>query len=102
MPIGSGTDPMIGAFFTVRRYPCRYVRGFLVNFYHEPRFMANYSVMDHFFSFGIAYITGGLVFIGIIVTCFTILQEKFHTFGMLTINDWHVGEILRTRASGTR
>ena len=64
--------------------------------------MANYSVMDHFFSFGIAYITGGLVFIGIIVTCFTILQEKFHTFGMLTINDWHVGEILWTRASGTR
>ena len=39
--------------------------------------MVDYSVMDHFFSFGIAYITGGLVFIGIIVTCFTILQDHF-------------------------
>ena len=39
--------------------------------------MVIFSVMDHFFSFGIAYITGGLVFIGIIVTCFTILQDHF-------------------------
>ena len=57
--------------------------------------MANFSVMDHFFSFGIAYITGGLVFIGIIVTCFTILQDKFPTFGMSEINEWHVWEIFR-------
>ena len=39
--------------------------------------MVTYLVMDLFFSFGIAYITGGLVFIGIIVTCFTILQDHF-------------------------
>ena len=55
--------------------------------------MANFSVMDHFFSFGIAYITGGLVFIGIIVTCFTILQDKFPIFDMSEIYEWHVREI---------
>ena len=65
---------------------------------YEPWFMVTYSVMDHFFSFGIAYITGGLVFIGIIVTCFTILQDRF------TITNLHFEPVswslrLKTRES---